>query len=236
MRRKLFGKNPEAEWIGPKSASASEALLFDIREHESSTDSRLAELRVDGWAFVPWLLLAGHLIVGANLLVGSNARSPAAILAFIGAPLAIAIGLDVVAGIVLDRWRRLQLAPHTVGRLTCGYVAAVGVCSTLASGATQPSTSQDANFAAVALAAGFLVRSVASVASPPLAVVNAVITLCATLVFSTDPLATRAAIALAVLVVVYTLAVTRKTIAGGRKRLGVEWQARKALNFVSEFE
>ena len=60
MRRKLFGTNPEAEWIGPKSASAVEALLFDVREHESSTDSRLAELRVDGWTFVPWLLLAGQ--------------------------------------------------------------------------------------------------------------------------------------------------------------------------------
>jgi diguanylate cyclase (GGDEF)-like protein len=236
MRRTLFGKNPEVEWIGPRDASPAEALLFDVREHETSTDTRLAELRVAGWTYVPWLLLAGHLIVGASLLIAPNAWSSSRLLAFTGMPLVIAMVLDIGAGLVLSRWRRLQMAPHTIGRLICAYFVVVGMCATVASGASRSIDAQEASFWTVALAAGFLVRCVASVASPPLAAINLAVAVLTTALFSTSLLATSTINALAVLILVYTLAVTRKTIAGGRQRLGVEWQAQKALNFVDEFE
>src|SRR4029079_13540591 len=41
---------------------------------------------------------------------------------------------------------------------------------------------------------------------------------------------------LALLMVAYSIVVTQKTLFGGRLRLSLEWQAKKALNFVDEFE
>jgi diguanylate cyclase (GGDEF)-like protein len=236
MRRALFGKNPEVERIASQSTSASEALLFDVREHESSTDDRLAELRVAGWTFAPWLLLAGHLIILASLLVAPSARASSTALLAVLVPLGIAIAVDVVAGLVVSRWRGLQFAPHTIGRLLCGYIAVAGICSTLASGAPRALALNPGGFSVVALSTGFLVRCVGSAASPPLAVVNAIVTLLGSALFSDSLLAGCVANALAICVVAYSIAVTRKTITGGRKRLGVEWQAQKALNFVDEFE
>ncbi|MBV9527312.1 diguanylate cyclase, partial [Sphingomonas sp.] len=236
MRRTLFGKNPEVEYIGPRDASPVDALLFDVREHESSTDTRLAELRVAGWTYVPWLLFAGHLVVAASLLAVPGLASSMQTLAFTGIPVLIALALDIGAGLVISRWRNLQLSPHTIGRLMCAYVTVAGICSTVASAASTSIDFHAASFATVALGASFVVRCVASVASPPLAVINAALAVLTTALFSNDPLATSALNALAGLVLVYTVAVTRKTIAGGRQRLGVEWQARKALNFVDEFE
>ena len=69
MRRTLFGKSPEVELPSAARASAREVLLFDVRDHESSSDLTLAERRVSGWTFAPWLLLAGHLIIAATLLL-----------------------------------------------------------------------------------------------------------------------------------------------------------------------
>jgi diguanylate cyclase (GGDEF)-like protein len=42
--------------------------------------------------------------------------------------------------------------------------------------------------------------------------------------------------AMAGLMVVYSLAITEKSLFAGRRRLALEWQAKKALNFVDEFE
>ena len=50
------------------------------------------------------------------------------------------------------------------------------------------------------------------------------------------PQVTFAIDAMALVMVAYSVANTRETIARGRRRLAVEWQAKKALNFVDEFE
>jgi len=59
----MFGKSPEIELFTPPRASVREVLWFDVSDHEASTDLALAERRLTGWTFAPWLLLAGHLIV-----------------------------------------------------------------------------------------------------------------------------------------------------------------------------
>ena len=75
MRRTLFGKSTELERLAPPRASVRDALLFDVRDHEASTDLTLAERRADSWTFAPWLLLAGHLILATTLLL--QERPPA---------------------------------------------------------------------------------------------------------------------------------------------------------------
>ena len=66
----------------------------------------------------------------------------------------------------------------------CGYIAATGVLWMLASAATGGLQFRDASFVTLAMATGFFVRSMVSVAAPPLAIVNALVAAFATLFFS----------------------------------------------------
>ena len=101
MRRTLFGKSPELERLAPSRASFGDALLFDISDQQASADQTLAERRVDGWTFAPWLLLAGHLIVGGTLLLQDRSGASGGGVASVFVPLTAAVALDLVAGIVL---------------------------------------------------------------------------------------------------------------------------------------
>jgi diguanylate cyclase (GGDEF)-like protein len=236
MRRTLFGKSPEIERLAPARVSAREALTFDILDHESSVDQTLIERRIGSWSVAPWLLLAGHVIIGISLLMQDRPAASTAMLAAVFVPFGLSMAADLIAGLVLMHRRRLQLAPHTAARLMSGYIAASGLLSTLSSVATGSLQLRDASFVTLAMATGFFVRSMAAVASPPLAIVSALIAAITTLFFSRNPLVSFTINTLAVIMVIYSVAVTRRAIAGGRRRLALEWQAKKALNFVDEFE
>ncbi len=234
MRRTLFGKSLEVERLAPPRASIRDALLFDVVDQQESADLTLAERRVDSWTFAPWLLLAGHLIIAATLLVQRPGASQITIAWLL--PMGATLVLDAAAGFVLLGWRRLQTAPHTIGRLMCGYLAVMGALWTMSSVGTASFSLKDPGFVTLAMTAGFFVRSIAAVTAPPLAIINAVVAVAATLLFSTDPAITFAIDALAIVMFAYSVANTRESVARGRRRLAVEWQAQKALNFVDEFE
>jgi diguanylate cyclase (GGDEF)-like protein len=232
----LFGKSPEVERLTPARISASEALTFDVRDHEASTDLSLIERRVGSWALAPWLLLAGHLVIGAALLLQNRAPFSWRGLAVVLVPLGLTLATDLLAGTVILCRRWLRLRPHVVARLMCGYIGATGIFWTFATAGAGSLQLTDAGFVSLAMAAGFFVRSIAAVAAPPLAIVNALVAALATALFSNSPLVTFTINTIAVILVVYSVAVTQTAIAGGRRRLALEWQAKKALNFVDEFE
>src|SRR5690349_16933577 len=183
MRRTLFGKSPELERLAPPRASIRDALLFDVADQQASADLTLAERRVDSWTFAPWLLLVGHLIVSAALLAQGRPPASSATLASVFVPQAGALVLDLIAGFVLLGWRRLQLTPHTVGRLMCGYLASTGVLWTMSSVAAGGLALTDPSFVTLAMAIGFFIRSIVAVAAPPMAIVNVVVALAAALLF-----------------------------------------------------
>jgi diguanylate cyclase (GGDEF)-like protein len=236
MRRNLFGKSPEVEHLTPGRSSISEALFFDVREHDSSTDLTLHERRAGAFVFSPWLLFSTHLILGVSLLLQDRPPASWATLASVFIPLLLSLCTDVVAGMIMLWWRQLQLAPHTVGRLMCLYIAVTGALWMLSSAACGALHLADPAFVTVAMCTGFFVRSIVATASPPLAVINALVAFASTVIFAENMLVTFAIQAVAVMMIGYSLAITCKTIAGGRRRLAVEWQAKKALNFVDEFE
>ena len=213
-----------------------EALLFDVRDHTDSADLTLAERRVGGWTFAPWLLLSGHIAVALSLFLGRPAQVDFSALASALLPLGLSLAIDTMAGVMMLFWRRLQMAPHTVVRIMCGYLAATGGLWTTASVTTGSLHLADPAFVTEAMAAGFFLRSIIAVPSPPLAVVNAVVALVTTILFSRNPEITFAIDSLALLMVGYSVIITQKTLFAGRTRLALEWQARKALNFVDEFE
>jgi diguanylate cyclase (GGDEF)-like protein len=236
MRRTLFGKSPDVERLTAARISAREALTFDIREHESPTDQTLIERRVGSWSYCPWLLLASHVIVAISLLLQERPPASADVLAMIFVPLTLSMIVDVLAGLALRHRRRLGLAPHSAARLMTGYIAATGVLSMLGSAACSALHVSDPSFVTLAMATGFFVRSIVAVAAPPLAITSALVACLSTLLFSSDPVLSFSVDSLAVIMAIYSTAVTRKAIAGGRNRLALEWQAQKALNFVAEFE
>jgi diguanylate cyclase (GGDEF)-like protein len=236
MRRIMFGKSPEIELYTPPRASVSEVLWFDVRDHEGSTDLALAERRLTGWTFAPLLLLAGHLIITLALAFEQHQSGGIGPLARIILPLGLSLLADVGAGLVMMYWRRLQMRPHTVRRLMCGYIALTGMLWMFASAGIGQLAIPDPSFVTMAMLTGFFVRSMAAIASPPLAIISAAVALGATALYSADPMITFAVDAMALLMVVYSIATTQKTVAAGRARLAVEWQAKKALNFVDEFE
>src|SRR6185437_2431498 len=165
MRRTLFGKSPELELAIPPRASAREVLLFDLRDHHSTADQNLAERRVSGWVFAPWLLLAGHIVIATMLaLEGRVSQNPGALASVLG-PFLLSIASDITAGAVMLAWRRFQLAPHTVSRMMCGYVGLTGVLWMVASVATGGLQLADPGFVTVAMITGFFVRSIVSIAS-----------------------------------------------------------------------
>jgi diguanylate cyclase (GGDEF)-like protein len=236
MRRTLFGKSTELERLAPPRASVREALLFDVRDHEASTDLTLAERRAESWTFAPGLLLVGHLILATNLILQERPPASQSVLASVFVPLVLALLTDVIAGSFLLLWRRMQMAPHTVGRVMCGYIGATGVLWTMSSVAAGALQIADLGFITLAMASGFFVRSMAAIASPPMAIVSALVAVMSTVLFSRNPEITFAIDAMALVMVAYSVANTREAIARGRGRLAVEWQAKKALNFVDEFE
>ena len=236
MRRNLFGRSPEVERLTPARISANEALTFDVREHEASTDHTLIERRVGSWSLTPWFILAGHLILSVGLLLQGRPAGSSANLASVLVPLGGSLACDFLAGTALIFRRKLRLAPHVIARLMCGYIAASGVAWTFACVAADSLQLADSGFVSLAMSAGFFIRSIGAVAAPPLAIVNALVAALATFLFSTNPLMTFTINMLAVTMVAYSMRVTQRAIAGGRSRLALEWQAKKALNFVDEFE
>src|SRR3954466_1734745 len=101
MRRTLFGQPSVSERLSPTRASVREALLFDVRDHETSTDQNLAERRVGGWTFSPWLLLAGHAIIAVTLLLQDRPPASTALLSEVFVPLMLSLTSDVAAGLVM---------------------------------------------------------------------------------------------------------------------------------------
>src|SRR6266700_3316041 len=167
MRRNLFGKSLEIERLAPPRASVNDALLFDIRDHESSTELTLAERRAESWTFAPWLLFVGHLILGVTLLFEKRPPAAQAVLASVFVPMALSLVTDVAAGLILLYWRRLQMTPHAVGRIMCGYIGATGVFWTMSSIAAGTMQLADLGFVTLIMASGFFIRSMAAVVSPP---------------------------------------------------------------------
>ena len=236
MRRTIIGRPAELELHARPRAEAREALSFDVRDQTGSVDQTLAERRVGSWTFAPWLMLAAHLILSTTMLMqGPSLAVPAAV-ARTFMPILGAMLLDALAGTLMLFWKRMQTAPHAIARMMCVYVTASGALWTFGSASSTALYAHDTSLVTLTMISGFFVRSIISVASPPLAVVNAIVAVISTAMFSNNLPISFAVNAMAFMLVGYSVLVTQKTLVAGRRRLSLEWQAKKALNFVDEFE
>ena len=134
MRRTLFGKSTELERLAPPSRVGARRLAVRRARPrgERRPDSRRAthrklDLRTVAFARRP-SHSRDHPSFCRNAPPASQASSSSVFV-----PLALALLIDVIAGAFLLFWRRMQMAPHTVGRVMCGYIGATGTLWTMSS-------------------------------------------------------------------------------------------------------
>jgi diguanylate cyclase (GGDEF)-like protein len=233
--RARFAKAVGQSFEAPERASVREALWFDVEAPQTLDEESLAESRVTAFDHTAALLAATHLLVGIACIARHTELVLLASLFNPLIPFGLVLLLDTVAVLGL-RWRQeLNLAPHTVARAMCIYLPAAGMLWTFfgltitMNGATGPVTS-------VAVWTGIAMAAVISISSPTLAVVNAFVATGSAAFFSVAPAIPVGVAILSLLLVAYSVAAARTSVASGRRRLNLDAEARKALTFVDEFE
>jgi diguanylate cyclase (GGDEF)-like protein len=235
MARTRFAKAVSQPIEAPERASIRDSLWFDVETAETLDDDSLAESRVAALDHTAILLVATHFLIGTTCLL----RHPDLITIFSFSnpliPLALILALDAIAALGL-RWRReLDLAPHTVSRAMCIYIAGVGLVWTLF-GLALVLHGVNGPIATVSIWAGIAMTAAVAITSPPLAVVNAFVATGSAAFFSPSPIIPIGVAALSFFLIAYSVAAARTNIAAGRRRLNLDAEARKALTFVDEFE
>ena len=221
----------------PERVGFAEALFFDIRQPEDEDEAVIAEQRVAALHHVPLLLGTAHLLgalavvfhVGGNLEALSTAQ--------IMVPMLVALACDAAAYILLRLRHRIAVGSNT---LTLAISAFVGTTAAMWSlfghgAAGLPGMSGNA-LLPLLIGTGVTAGAVVSIASPPLAVVCALVATAGAALFSSDPTLVIGIAALTLVLVAYSVATARTMIAALRERQALDQESRKALHFVSEFE
>jgi diguanylate cyclase (GGDEF)-like protein len=218
-------------------ASVRDALTFDLRAPDTSDDDNLAAQRVALFELAPLLLGATHLVWGLAcfLMHPMSIFAPAESNPLV--PLLAVGAVDTLAYVSLKYRRRLKLSPRAISSGLCGYIGVSGALW-LAYGVTLASTltSQNTGFIALAFGAGLGAATIVSISSPPVAITNALVAITGSLAVSDRPEILAGIGFLAVINVAYSVAGARTVMTNARARLRLEAQARKALQFVDEFE
>ncbi|NUS99579.1 MAG: EAL domain-containing protein [Sphingomonas sp.] len=237
MRRARFARAVEAASGAPERASVREALWFDVKTPESNDEASLADWRVAGMAHAAVLLGITHLLIAAACAVLLNSGGSGLSVDNPMIPAGLALALDAGTATMLFMRKRLNFAAHTIARGLCVYVGLAGLLWTWF-GQTVADDTFVAQIAAapIAMSAGIAMGAIASIQSPPLILTNMLVSAFAAMTLSSSPLIAAAVVALSLVLVGYSIAGARGFIAAGRRRLNLDAEARKALNFVDEFE
>jgi diguanylate cyclase (GGDEF)-like protein len=210
-------------------------MTFDLLPPHSDDDYTLQAKRIAMWAYAPILLAATHLIVGLILFIRESGNMEVTQLALALAPVGIVLLLDGAVGLMLFTRSRIGLSPVATARLVLCWFGLTGILWMLF-GSVAFGGLQDRNFLPLALGAGLAIKAMLSIGSPPAAIVNALLAAIGVHLFSDDPLLRAAIPLLGLLTAIYSIIMTQMMLASSRRRLALDWQAKKALNFVEEFE
>jgi len=235
MRRARFAVS-DGDRINER-ASVKDALTFDLRAPDAIDDENLAAQRVAMFDLAPALLGATHLVWGLAcfLIHPTSIFAPLSCNPLV--PLLAVLFLDCLAFAALWFRDRFALSPRAVSYGLCAYVGATGALW-MAYGLTLDCTMQQSNtpFIALAFGAGLGAATIVSISSPPVAIVNALVAMTGALAVSRQSEVLAGIGFLAIVNIAYTVAGARTVLSNARARLHLEAQARKALQFVDEFE
>jgi diguanylate cyclase (GGDEF)-like protein len=237
MRRARFATAVEQVGVAPAKVSVSEALWFGVRRPETSDEASLLDWRIAGLDHIALLLGVTHILITGAFLALFESRGTGLSTDNPLIPAFLTILCDVAAAVVLLKRKRLNLPSHAIGVGLCVYLGVAGLLWTWFGIAVQDDTfSLPIAAAPIAMSAGIAMGAVVSVQSPPLIITNMLVSSFAAITLSAGPLVPLAVEALSLALVTYSIANSRSFIAAGRKRLNLDAEAKKALNFVEEFE
>ena len=237
MRRARFATAVEQVGVAPARVSVREALWFGVRRPESSDEASLLDWRIAGLDHIALLLGVTHILITGACIALFESRGTGLSTDNPLIPAFLTILCDVAAAVCLSMRKRLSLPSHTIGRALCVYLGAVGLLWTWFGITVQDDTfSLPIAAAPIAMGAGIAMGAVVSVQSPPLIITNMLVSAFAAVTLSAGPLVPFAVEVLSLALVAYSIANSRSFIAAGRKRLNLDAEAKKALNFVEEFE
>ncbi|MFC7537394.1 EAL domain-containing protein [Sphingomonas sp. GCM10030256] len=202
--------------------------MFDIAAPDCDDQSAVAAKRLSLFAFAPYLLLSTHLVLGALLLWNAPA-TVAALSLFAGSLL-----LDAAAAVMLRLSGPMKVRPHVVRRAMLAYVTAAGGLWMAVAASLDPGAMS--TMLPLGLGGVLAITAALAVSSPPLTVANAMVAVLGGLFFAAEPAIHAVLGALSLLLVGYSVSVTRLMLTSTRRRLQLDWHAKKALNFVAEFE
>ena len=236
MRRSRFAKAANSGEIR-ETASLGDALWFDVTRPETSGEESLSEWRLAGLQHAPLLLGATHLLVAATCVALAASRQHHSFSDNPLIPGTLVIALDGVAAALLFTRARFNVSPHTVIRALGVYLVLAGMLWTWF-GLTVADDQFVTPIAAapIALATGIAMRTIVSMNSPPLAILNMAVSVAAAVVLAGSPLIPAGVAILSLILLFYSVAGARSFITTGRKRLRLEAQSLKAQHFVDEFE
>ena len=237
MRRSRFARAIERDDAVTERATIRDALWFDLHKPESSDEASLAEWRVAGLEHMALLLGFTHLLfTGAYIWLAKSLQfclcvdNPLI-------PAALAIGLDVVVATALLCRKRFNIDAHTLVRSLCLYLIVSGLLWTwFGQGVRADAFATSLSATQMVMCAGIGMGAIVSISSPPLALVNTIVSAVSAIVLSNSPLIPAGVEIMLLVLVAYSIAGTKKMIAKGRERLKLDAQARKALRFIDEFE
>jgi len=237
MRRARFATAVEQVGVAPARVSVNEAMWFGVRRPESSDEASLLDWRIAGLDHIALLLGVTHLLITGTCIALFESRGTGLSSDNPLIPAFLTILCDVVAAGCLLMRKRLNLQSHTIARALCIYLGAAGLLWTWFGLAVQDDTfTLPIAAAPIAMCAGIAMGAVVSVQSPPLIITNLLVSAFAAVTLSAGPLVPFAVVILSMALVTYSVANSRSFIAAGRKRLNLDAEAKKALNFVEEFE
>ncbi len=236
MRRSRFAKAIEVTDVRER-ASIKDALRFDVSAPDSSDEEALCGWRLTGVQHAPLILGLTHLLITAAYALLAKELHYSSLLVNPFLPALLVISLDAGAAALLMAKERFEFGPHAAFRFLCIYLAAAGLLWTWFG-----YTVSDDKFvtplaaAPVAMAAGIAMRTVVAISSPPLVLVNLIVSVAAAALLADSPLVPTGVAILSLVLFAYSIAGARSFLVTGRKRLHLEAQARKAQHFVDEFE
>jgi len=237
MRRARFATKVESAEDERDRATVRDALWFDLRSHENADEQSLAEWRTAGLDHVAILLGVMHLLITAGCVFLSPSLPTSPWWDNPLVPAFLTLALDCTAAAALLTRHRTNVPPQTVVRGLCIYLAAASLMWTWFGKTVENDTLVIAISAAqIAMVAGVAMGAIVSISSPPLALVNTVMSAFAGMVLATSPLIPVGMEILSLVLVAYSVAGSRKIIATGRERMKLDALARKALRFIDEFE
>ena len=236
MRRARFARAVEKVGTAPERASVGEALWFDVRSSDSAGDDSLLASRVSGLDHTAIVLAATHLLTGLAFVLMHGSGSASQLLG-LTVPLLLVLLLDVAAAAALHFRDRFGFKPNAVIRGMCSYMLAIGLLWTMVGvHATGPEHADHWALPLVMIGGGAAMAAIVGASSPPLAIVNVVTLIFGAVVLSGSPYVIGATALLSSVMIAHSVISARQVIAAGRRRLNLDAEARKALNFVEEFE